>query len=151
MSIIITPESQMGIELAKWNVKREPTFFPQMLYQAQKRPDGVLSVGEVSDAVFGGNPGSAEMFTTRCQRVVNSETERSLWIERGWRPTPQAALELIKAKDQREADAAAHRAYEDRNMSEAAQAEVAAVEAETAGHVAEVPEKRRPGRPRKIA
>ena len=151
MAIIITPESQLGIELAKWNVKREPTYFPCMLYMAQKRPDGVLSVHEVSDGVFGGNPGAAEMFNTRCQKIVNNEAERAVWIERGWRPTPQEALARLEQKDKAIADAAAHRAYEDRNMSDAAKAEVAAVEAETEAHVAEVPEKRRPGRPRKIA
>jgi hypothetical protein len=151
VSIIITPESQLGIELAKWNVKRPPTYFPQMLYMAQKRPDGVMSVGETSDGVFGGNPGAAEQFNTRCQRTVETEAERALWIERGWRPTPREALERLEAKDKSIADAAAHRAFEDRNMSDAAKAEVAAVEAESEAHVAEVPEKRRPGRPRKIA
>ena len=151
MALVITPESQLGIELAKWNAPKPPTYFPTMLYMAQKRPDGIYSVHEVADGIFGGTTGAAEQFNSRCQKIVQTEQERALWIERGWRPTPQEALERLEAKERSIADAAAHRAYEDRNVSEKAQAEVAVAEAETPEHVAEVPVKRRPGRPRKIA
>lgn len=151
MGVVITPESELGKELAKWNVRRPFTPFPQMLYMAQKRPDGVMSVGEVHDGIFGGQPGSAEAFTSRCQCIVENEQERAVKLEQGWRPTPKEAYARLQAKDDAMSTAAAHRAYEDRNMSDAAKAEIAQAEAESEEQLAEVPEKRRPGRPRKIA
>ncbi len=151
MAVVITPESELGKEMAKWNVRRPFSAFPQMLYMAQKRPDGVMSIGETSDAIFGGQPGAAEAFTNRCQCVVESEQEMNLRLEQGWRKTPQEAYARMQAKDDARSTAAAHRAYEDRNMSDAAKAEVAQAEAESEEQLAEVPEKRRPGRPRKIA
>jgi hypothetical protein len=83
--------------------------------------------------------------------IVRSEQEETASLERGWRRTAQEAKERFEGKEKHISDAAAHRAFEDRNMSEKARAEVAAVEAETVEHVAEVPIKRRPGRPRKAA
>lgn len=151
MAMVITPESAMGQELAKWN--RPYTFqpFPMMLYKAQDRPDGIPSVGEYLDSVFGGVLGAAEAFTNRCQKIVQNEQELAAALEMGWRKTQKEAMALREAKDCARSTAAAHRAYEDRNMSEAAQAEARAVEQSTEHHVAEVPVKRGPGRPRKIA
>jgi len=151
MSLIITPESAYGQELAKWNVKRPFAPFPRMLYMARKRPDGVMSIGESDDTLFGNRPGAAEAFTGTCQITVQTESEMNKYMELGWRPTPAEAIERYQAKEKYISDAAAHRAYEDRNMSDAAKAEAAAVEAEHAEHVAEVPEVRRRGRPRKNA
>jgi hypothetical protein len=151
MPVLITAESQLGIEMAKWNVKRPFSPFPRMMYMAQARPDGIMSVGETLDSIFGGQPGSAEAFSTRCQMEVKDEDEMNRRLEQGWRCTPGEAKERLEAKEKAIADTAAHRAYEDRNMSEAARAEVAEAEAATEHHVAEVPEKRRPGRPRKVA
>jgi hypothetical protein len=141
----------MGQELAKWNGPYRHQDFPMMLYMAQTRPDGIVSVGEVADAVFGGAPGAAEAWTRRCQMIVASERELAEALERGWRKTQGEAMQRHRAKDEYVADAAAHRAYEDRNMSEAAQAEAKAAEQSTEEHVAEVPVKRGPGRPRKAA
>jgi hypothetical protein len=98
-----------------------------MLYMAQKRPDGVMSVGEVMDGIFGGQPGSAEAFTSRCQCVVENEQERAVKLEQGWRPTPKEAYARLNAKDDSMSTAAAHRAFEDRNMSDAAKAEIAPI------------------------
>jgi hypothetical protein len=139
----------MGQEMAKWEVKRPFAPFPRMMYMAQRRPDGVYSVGETEDRLAGGN---VESFNARCQMVVNSEQEMSAALERGWRPTPREAMERHEAKETAISTAAAHRAYEDRNLSDAARAEAAAYEASTPEHVAEIPVQRRgPGRPRKDA
>ena len=146
----------MGKELAKWNKPYVYREFPRMLYMAQRRPDGVVSVGEAEDKLLRAGPGapeqpgSAELFNAKCQRIVYSEGELAEALERGWRPTPSEALDRFEAKEKFIADAAAHRAHEDRGMSEAARAEVAKVEAATAEHVAEVPEApRKRGRPSK--
>jgi hypothetical protein len=155
MPVVINPESEYGKELARWNVKRPFSRFPRMLYMARKRPDGVVSVCETDDALFAGhnhvvNPGAAEAFNGTCQKTVGSESEMAVAMEQGWRATPQDALERFEAKERSVGDAAAHRAYEDRNMSDAAKAEARTVDASTPDHVAEIPVKRR-GRPRKQA
>jgi hypothetical protein len=155
MPVVINPESEYGLELAKWNVKRPWTQFPRMLYMAHKRPDGIVSVCETNDALFTLNgvarPGAAESYNATCQLTVRNEAEQIRAFEQGWRPSPKEALERFEAKERSVGDVAAHRAYEDRNMSDAAKAEAKAVEDSTPDHVAEVPEKRRPGRPRSHA
>ena len=150
MGVVITPESELGKELAKWEKKNynpdaPENQYPRMLYMAQERPDGIVSVGEVSDRLCsepgaGIQDGAAANFTKRCQRIVKNENEERVALEQGWRRTQQEARDRIEDKKRIIADAAAHRAYEDRNMSDKAKAEVAAVEAATEQHVAEVPE-----------
>ena len=128
-----SPESELGRELAKW--QKPPGWlgseFPKMLYQANDRGDGVISVGEPDD----------ENFSRRCQRIVRSEAEEHIALEQGWRATQAAALEAREARDKAIADVAAHRHYEDRNMSEKARVEAAAADDASAEHVPEVPEK----------
>ncbi len=151
MAVVVTPESNYGKELLKWDTPRsrggmrpdryEP--FPKMLYMAQERPDGIPSVGETRDGIFGGTPGAAEAFTRTCQRTVRSEAEMARALEEGWRSSPLEALARREARDKAIADVAAHRHYEDRNMSPAAQGEAKAADAATIEHVPEVPEKRR--------
>jgi hypothetical protein len=69
----------------------------------------------------------------------------------GWYPGPDLALNAYDRQQEAIGEAAAHRAYVDRNMSATALLEAAAVEDSTRVHVAEIPEtKRRPGRPRKV-
>lgn len=150
MAIVITPESELGKELAKWNKPYVYSEYPRMLYMARRRPDGVVSVLEVDDKVFGGNPGTAEKFNATCQLIVKNDEELRNAMDRGWRMSMQEALERHEAKEKAIAEAAAVRAHEDQKMSEAAKAEAAAAEAATIEHVAEVPEKKR-GRPRKTA
>ena len=72
----------------------------------------------------------------------------------GYRKGQVAAIEYVKSLEQMVAVAAAERAYQDRNMSEKAKAEVEKVEASTIQHVAVIPEtpiKRKRGRPPKVA
>jgi len=142
MPILITPESELGKEMAKWNkpYKYEP--FPKMLYKAQRLPNGHVSVAETDDGIFGGQPGSAETFSTTCQMTVQDETELTRAIEMGWRDNPNGAMEFFEEKEKALAASAAHRAYEDRNMGEKATAEASAADAETAVHVAEVKRKK---------
>jgi hypothetical protein len=139
MAIVITPESELGKEYAKWNKPYVFQPFPQMLYRARKRPDGTVTLFD-ADGEYARN----------CYKEVHSEDERQREFEAGWCPTPDDALKAFEAKEKAIADSAAHRAYEDRNMSEAAQAEVKAIEDTTAEHIAEVPVAKRRGRPPKV-
>jgi hypothetical protein len=152
MGVIVTAESEYGKELAKWNAKRPPAAYPRMLYRAQLRPDGVYSVHEVDDRVFGGRPGAAESWTFGCQFTVNDEAEHRKARDGGWRDSHAEAMEYQRGLEKFVSDAAAHRHHEDRLMGEQARAEAEAADASTVDHVAEVPEKRRgwpKGKPRK--
>lgn len=143
MAVVITPESELGKEMSRWERPYVYSAFPKMLYMAHRRADGVVSVGEPND----------DSFTRGCQRTVASEQEMQQALEEGWRKTPQEALERHEGKSKAIADAAAHRNYEDRNMSDAAKEEAEELD-EEAGmeHVPEIPEtpiRRGPGRPPK--
>lgn len=142
MPVVILPESQLGIELAKWNKPYVYKPYPKMVYRAQQRPDGRVSVGEGSDSQCGGQPGSAEAFTRTCQHIVSSEGEHREMSARGWSDTPQEALARHEELERMVADAAAHRAHDDRNMGARAKVEADEAEAATAVHVAEVPQKK---------
>jgi hypothetical protein len=128
-------------EHARWNKPYKFEQFPQMLYRAIRRDDGVVVVGDMRD----------ERLDKQCHRTVLSEPERQQALEGGWRESPAEALALFEAKQRSIGEATAHRHYEDRNMSPAAQAEAAAADAATPEHVPEVKEAKRRGRPRKQA
>ena len=149
MSIQITAESDLGKELAKWEkpYKFEP--FPAMMYKANRRPDGVISVGEANDERLGGQPGCAEAFSATCQTTVKDETEMVRALELGWRKSPHDAMEHFEEKERLLSTSAAHRAHDDRNMSPAAKREAAAAEGSTVEHVAEVPRKKLPPKKRR--
>jgi hypothetical protein len=144
---LISTDSEEGKEYLKW--ERKPNYnpnapenqFPRMLYRANKRPDGVVSVNEVSDGPFGGAMGSADAFNRTCQRIVKGPQEEQSALEGGWHRTQQDALESFERRERLKADTAAHGAYEDRNLSEKAKAERKVAEDATPEHVAEVPEK----------
>lgn len=140
MAMLITPDSEMGKEMARWEKPYRFEAYPKMLYMAQQRPDGRASVAEVDDRIFGGHPGSAEAFTSRCQRIVRSEDELIRARGEGWRDTQAEAMERHESKARSIADVAAARHYEDRNMSEKARAEAqAADDAAGMDHVPAVP------------
>lgn len=146
------PATEYGKELAKWNVKRPFSQYPLMMFRPRQLPSGKWACSAVSDALFGGVPGSAEQWSNGCHLVVQSDSERERALGDGWRDSPKEALDHREAVEREIADAAAERAYSDRNMSERAKAEAKRVDDETFEHVAAVPEaKRGPGRPRKEA
>lgn len=152
MAVFMSPEETA--EMAKSNKPYRYEEYPRTLYKAQTRPDGKVSIGETLDSLFLRNgqeiTGSAESFTRTCQLTVRSDDERQRAIEGGWRLTQAEALEFREARDRAVADVAAHRHYEDRNMSEPARAEASEADAESFGHLPAIPEKRKMGRPRKV-
>lgn len=130
MGMVITPESEYGKELAKWNKPYVYERYPAMLYKAIRMDDD----GQI--VVRG-----TEKINRQCQLVVHNEAEQSKAMEAGWRTNPVEAVEYLKSRDKQISTAAAHRNYEDRNMSEAARAEAEAYEGDSPEHVAEIPEK----------
>jgi hypothetical protein len=125
------PVDELGLterekELRKWEKPYVYAEFPKMLFR------GVTTTA-----------GRVEYET----RVVSSTVEEALAGESGWLLGPQLALDAEHQRQAAVGTAAAERAWADRRMSEAAQAEAAAVDAVTSQHLGEIPEQgRRPVR-----
>lgn len=115
-------------ELAKWNAPYVYREFPKMVFR------GVLAAGGT---------------VAREDRVVGSSLEEATATATGWVLHPQAALDRAQALLAERGTAAAERAWDDRHLSAAAQAEVAAIEAATAAHVPEIPAGPKPTRRRR--
>jgi len=138
-----SPDSHYAKEMRKWNKPYVFEMFPKMLFKAAKRATGGPWI--VVDPLD-------ERFSAANQITVQNENEMERAIRDGWCMTPQEAVARQLGFEKDISDAAAHRAYEDRNMSASAKAEIAAAEEATSDHVAEVvqkPIKRRVGRPKK--
>lgn len=179
MPIVITPESELGKEMARWNTPRNQIVpgtngeygkknvgyerYPAMLYLARQMRNGQWAVhaplpnpADYQSDLNGQHYLRAEQaalaFNESTSRIVRDRAEEEQAVKDGWRTSPDAALEYRTTLEEAVAEAAAERAYRDRTMSEAAKAEMAAAEADTHEHVLDVPApKRRPGRPHKIA
>lgn len=132
--------------------------FPKMLYKAAQLPTGTVRCMEpppdprdyADMKLYERDLILAENFNRQCYRIVKSEAELVQAIKEGWRDSPKEALEYFEACASAIADAAAERAYADQRLSERAQAEMAAAEAETGVHLPEGPPMlRKRGRPAK--
>ncbi len=88
-------------------------------------------------------------FAESCLRLVANEREHEAARADGWRDSAAEALAYREEQQKAIGQAAAERAYEDRNMGDLAKAEAEAAEKEHFGHLAEIPEKKRRGRPPK--
>lgn len=139
--------------------------FPLMMYRAQRIFPGLQGAGKIAIAVTPPrNLGyandkdwelacqGASQFNTSCQLTVNDEAEMTRAVEAGWRPTAQEALDHAEAREREVGNITHARQSADRNMSEKAQAEAAAFEADNFGHQPEIPAKpvRKRGRPAKV-
>lgn len=135
--------------------------YPKMLYKAQQTRSGKYEVSQQAPERFGFRSDqewdhacqSAERFTASCQMVVNTEAEHDRARADGWREDPSLAMEHRAAIEKEISNAAHERNVRDRNMGELAKAESARVEAETFGHVGDIPMQpiRKRGRPKKAA
>lgn len=132
MSMLIAPDTPYGKELWKWDhlvTETHPTdprfkgmsnpgLYPMMLYKATQK-----------------NPWKFE------NETVRDEHERRNLESRGFvSGGPQAAADAYDGAMQALATAAAHRNYEDRNMSERAKEHSDAVEQSSSRHLGEIPE-----------
>jgi hypothetical protein len=105
-------------ELRRWNAPYRYQEHPKMLYR------GMTTAGIV----------------TLEQRVVGSAGEEALALGAGWLPQPDRARQVALLGQAALGAAAAERAWDDRHLSPAAQAEAAAVDQATARHLPEIPE-----------
>lgn len=148
MSMLIAPDTPFGKEMWKWEHhegEAHPTDssirgmrpahyrpYPAMLYRATQK-----------------NPWKFD------ELIVKDDVAERLAIGQGFVPGGKAAAaEAFDTRQQDVAMAAAHRNYEDRNVSERARAEINAAEQASSSHLGEIPEtpiRRRVGRPKKDA
>lgn len=112
-------------ELRKWNAPYHFQAFPKMLFRGTTTTQGRVEVE---------------------QRIVATEREETAAHDEGWHPTSPEAAAAETRRQERLGTAAAERAWDDRRMSAAAQAEATGVDQATAKHLGEIP--RRPVRKR---
>jgi hypothetical protein len=151
MGIQRSQEDSWTKEMAKW--EQRDTLVAGTFVQAIPYADGGRK-----DAPFTEHPKmlyKAEMADggprIASTKVVKSESEELIAKGQGWAVTQEQALADVFVRQREMAEAAAHRAHQDRWMSGKAKEEADAVDESTMEHVAEIPEtpiKRGPGRPR---
>jgi hypothetical protein len=134
--------------------------YPAMLYKADHLPgSGKWATAMAPPRNFGFQSSDdwdracqeAAQFTKNCQLIVNDATAHKKAREEGWRDTPDEAMEFRAKLDKIIGDAAAERNWEDRRMTDKAKAESDQIQADTFGHMPEIPAqpiKRRGGRPK---
>lgn len=167
MPVLIDTNSEEAKERRKWEMfhteygppgrpyeqVRSECHWPVMLYRAQPIPGSLPGAGKIacgtelpSRHLFNDDQSweraceAVNHFARSCQRIVNDETEYKRAKAEGFCDTSLEAVAAAEKEQHYIAEVAAHRAYEDRNMSDAAKAEVAKAEAEHFGHLPAVPE-----------
>lgn len=169
-SIPVSTKTEIGKHL--WQHERKPGWspannpYPRMLYRAYEGEDGVIRCMDAEPKPY--LYPNQEMYRMACERVAQfnlscqktvgiipeqGPAEEAAAFEEGWRRTPKEAWDRAKQLHDMVATAAAERAYQDRNLSEKARAEIAAAEAETPHQLGEIAEKPlvKKGRPPKEA
>ena len=147
MAVIISPESELGKELQRWETPKrqggmnangyEP--FPKMVYKAIER-QGRAIVNDPTDESVG----------AQCQHTAMNEAEYERLKRQGWSDHPLEALEAWEAERQRWANEAANANYHAQRMTQNAQREYQAAQDATAEHVVDVQPRKKPGRKPKI-
>jgi hypothetical protein len=160
MPVIVTPESELGKEMAKWEQHQTAIVgpgqqpgrpyvyqeYPRMVYRAVKRPDGkvVCMEGEPDP---GGYAVSAEFeralaaVTARnrlCNRLVEDAAAWGVLQGQGWFKTPQEAVDGFEEEERARGNAAAETEYQAQRMSPQAQAELKQAHEDTMEHVTDV-------------
>jgi len=110
--------SEREKELKKWNRPYRYQAFPRMLFRGVTTTGGRLEVE---------------------QRIVGTELEQSAAEAAGWLDHPTRAIDAETHRQEAPGIAAAERAYRDRRMSDAAQAEAAQLDGATSRHLGALP------------
>lgn len=170
--VVIVPGSPYANELAKWEqfpskytegvspgnpYRYKP--YPKMLYRAERVNGSPVCMAAEPDPIDFRDPreldraqAAAMRFTQKCQLIVNDEREHQKAMEGGWRETPDDAVAFLIERDQKFSKEDAHRAWDDRHMSDAAKREIREAKDAVGGDpTPEIPEKPRArrGRPPK--
>ena len=133
---------------AQPNLRSEYVAFPAMVYKAFPNENGKVMCGDPRTAM---GEAKAETFARKCQLTVRSPEELEKALRAGWEETPDAALTRYDTDQRTIADTAAARHFSDQRMSAKAQAEAKVADDATHEHVADVPVRRKRGRPTKKA
>lgn len=150
----VSTETPLGIELMKW--ERKPDYrpennpYPAMLYKAVKGSDGIAVCLEDEPDPYMYKDMSLHQRAIDRIRAINESRTMTVHTpeahrkarENGWRDSAKEAIDQIHAYEHDMQQAAAERAYADRNMSESAKREIAKAERETDEQLASVPESR---------
>ena len=149
-AMIEVPGTPYAREMAKWNKPYRHQEYPKMLYKAERfRGTLTCQPGEPQpweykdERAFKMAIDEVRHFIGKCQLIVKSESEKSRAMETGWREHPDEALAYANKREDQFSQEVAHRNYDDRNLSDAAKAEIREAEAAAGGPVAEITEKRR--------
>lgn len=136
MGVLHGPETDFAKEARKWEAY--PTSYgpPGRPYVYRPYPAMMYRVTERNPLAFESHEAADE----QAQRNMES---------RGWAVGQEAAVARYDADQKNLAVLAANRAYQEQRMSPEARAEAEAYEASVDGHVAEIPETPRRGRPPK--
>jgi hypothetical protein len=130
-AIQVNPASGFAVEMRKWEAGYTMYGPPGRPYAYAEYPRAMFLAGHPE-----GRLGKIVILDTR---TVFSDHERTALEHDGWDADQAVAVTKQAARDRAMAAAAAEANFADRRMSEAAQAERAAVEDATASHVAEIP------------
>ena len=155
----VSTASDLGRELMKWempkNRDKEANRYPAAMYKAERDEKGKIKVQADEPDGNAMTPDEhnralnrAQAFNRRNFKTVNSFEEKMKAREQGWRDNPTEALAYFEEQEKNVGNLAAERAFKDKRMSELAQKEAAEADAATEFHLPEIPEKRKPGRPK---
>lgn len=159
--VVINPNSAYAREMRKWEMfpsqygknpgnpwdqVRANGAFPKMLYKAHKLQNGKYSAGEIyPTALDCANMAELERahllidrFNRECQKKVDDQAQMERAYSDGWRATAPEALEAAEAYERDIAKAAGEAAFQASRMTEKAQREFAAANADTEHHVVDV-------------
>lgn len=138
MAQVIIPDSNYAKEMVKWEANYTPYGAPQRPYNPNiKWPAMFYLVGHKN--------GQLEIIE---RREAADENEGNNLYSRGFGNGAAEAVDLFHKRNRDAAELAANRAFSDQRMSEKAQAEAAAKDAETIDHLPVIPEtpvRRKPG------
>lgn len=128
--------------------------YPRMIYKAARVPPGLPGQGKFACSVaeprrFGYRDDDewnaakqeAQRFTEDCYKVIEDEDAFLKHKGQGWCATPNEAVDLAEKERVKTGNTRAERNWEERNLSDAARAEVDAHDAEHFGHQVDMPEK----------
>ena len=143
MGAIISPDSPYAREMATWNKPYVFKQYPRMVYRARR------SERTRKPTVI--DPFDENWSMGNCL-TVSDEDQFNRAVKDGYRATQAEAIDLFESDLDGLAEAAAQRVHSEQRMSEVAQREAAAVQAEAPHkHLGEIPEApRRRGRPPKV-
>ncbi len=120
--------------------------YPKLLYKAKKKPNGSMSVGDVTPNAMDFERMDqyeratlyVESFNRSCQKLVRSEDEERSAKREGWCVTQTEALDRAEALEVDMARASAEAIAASKRMSPKAQEEFKAAEDATSDHVTDV-------------